>query len=73
MNELTVVDPPKVPLAANLKLEGHAPTLDVARAPDINILMSGQRLEITANVDLEGVAKLKEALGKYEELLKLLQ
>jgi len=67
MTELTVVEAPKPKLAGMAVQEsGKIP-------PDINILMAGQRLQITADVDLDGVAKLKEALGKYEELLKLLQ
>jgi hypothetical protein len=31
------------------------------------------RLEITANVDLEGLPKLKEMLDHYEKILELLQ
>jgi hypothetical protein len=30
-------------------------------------------LQITADVDAAGVAKLKEVLAKYEEILKLLK
>lgn len=69
MNEVTVVEAPKL----GVKPAGLA-TATPAPMPgrDINILMSGQRLQITADVDLEGVAKLKLALEKYEELLKLL-
>jgi len=63
MSELAVTEAPKPPLTGSDKS---------LQAPDINILMSGQRLQITADVDLGGVAKLKEALAKYEELLKLL-
>lgn len=73
MSELTVVEAPKPkPTFAGggsstvIHESGKTP-------PDINILMSGQRLQITADVDLDGVAKLKEALTKYEELLKILQ
>jgi hypothetical protein len=76
VNELTVVEAPKPPPSGGLAANAGLPpgVIEVQKKPpDINILMTGQRLEITADVDLEGVAKLKEALGKYEELLKLLQ
>ena len=39
--------------------------------PQIDVLLRGNRLQITADVDAAGVAKLKEALAKYEEILKL--
>jgi hypothetical protein len=38
---------------------------------DLSVLLQGQRLKITATVDLEGIGKLKEILSKYEEILKL--
>lgn len=73
MTELTVVEAPKPKTFAG----GGAPVpsgSEAGKTPhDINILMAGQRLQITADVDLDGVAKLREALGKYEELLKMLQ
>jgi len=40
---------------------------------DITVLLAGGRLQITADVDAAGIAKLKEILAKYEEILKLLQ
>jgi hypothetical protein len=33
--------------------------------------MTGGRLQITADVDLEGIKTLKQVLAKYEEVLKL--
>lgn len=39
---------------------------------DFSVYQVGKRLQIKANVDLEGLAKLKELLTKYEEILKLL-
>ena len=36
-------------------------------------LLRGNRLQSTADVDAAGVAKLKEVLAKYEEILKLLK
>jgi hypothetical protein len=41
--------------------------------PDINVLQTGNRLEITANIDLAGLPKLKEMLDHYEKILKLLK
>ena len=39
---------------------------------DLSVLLKGGRLQINANVDLVGLARLKEVLGKYEEILALL-
>lgn len=39
----------------------------------IDILLRGGRLQIWADVDLDGIRKLKQALAKYEELLAILQ
>lgn len=38
---------------------------------DLSVLLKGRRLQINANVDLVGLARLKEVLGKYEEILAL--
>ena len=40
---------------------------------DMSVLLQGNRLKISATVDAEGLAKLKQVLDKYEEILKLLQ
>jgi hypothetical protein len=40
---------------------------------DMSVLLSGKRLQISADVDAEGLAKLKDILTKYEEILKMLQ
>jgi hypothetical protein len=37
------------------------------------MLLSGKRLQISADLDAEGLAKLKDILTKYEEILKMLQ
>jgi hypothetical protein len=42
-------------------------------AGDMSMLLSGKRLQISADVDAAGLAKLKEILTKYEEILKMLQ
>jgi len=36
-------------------------------------LFQGNRLKINATVDAEGIARLKQMLDKYEEILRLLQ
>lgn len=56
--ETTVVDPPR-----RTREEGDTPKLSV--------LMTDGRLQITADVDREGLQRLKEILAKYEEILKL--
>jgi hypothetical protein len=38
---------------------------------DISVLMTGDRLQITADVDSSGIGKLKEMLTLYEGILKL--
>jgi hypothetical protein len=40
---------------------------------DISVLLQGNRLKINASVDADGIARLKQMLEKYEEILKLLQ
>jgi hypothetical protein len=39
---------------------------------ELNVLLRGNRLEISADVDRAGLQRLKEILGKYEEILALL-
>jgi hypothetical protein len=62
MNEILVVDAP-----ANPPRKGAH-----VGASDINVYQTGGRLQITADVDAEGIQKLREVLQKYEEILKLL-
>ena len=40
------------------------------RRPQIHVLLRGNRLQITADVDAAGVAKLKDVLSKYEGVPK---
>jgi hypothetical protein len=40
---------------------------------DFSVLLQGNKLKINATVDLDGIARLKQVLDKYEEILKLLQ
>lgn len=40
---------------------------------ELQVLLTGQRLQITADVDLEGLRRLQTMLAKYEEILLLTQ
>jgi len=39
---------------------------------ELSVLQKGNRLQITADIDLEGIAELKDVLGHYEAILKRL-
>jgi hypothetical protein len=70
MAEITVVDPPAPKIAAVSKGETER---EAGEQPDISVLQVGKRLQITADVDAAGLAKLKQVLDQYEQILKLLQ
>ena len=60
----------------NVRRESVHPRMVVARGEmkdDFSILRKGKRLKINATVDADGIARLKQVLEKYEEILKLLQ
>jgi hypothetical protein len=38
---------------------------------DISVLLAANRLQITADVDVDGPEKLEKMLAKYKEILKL--
>ncbi len=69
MSEISVVDPPAPPQpgSSQAKREPTEPTDN-----DINVFLTGNRLQITADVDAEGIKKMRDVLVKYEEILKLL-
>lgn len=72
MSELTGVEAPAPPPPG-----GAAPHVDAASAGSLgenefNVLQMGGRLQITADVDLEGLQELKAMLGDYESILKRL-
>lgn len=73
MNEVEIVDAPdaKPPTPrAYTKVDEAA----VGTTPsDITVYQVGGRLQITADVDVDGIEKLEKMLGKYKEILKLLQ
>jgi hypothetical protein len=69
--ELTVVEPPKPPppgQAPRSALSAYA-----GQDGELSVLLRGNRLEITADVDRAGIRRLKEIHGKYEEILALLE
>lgn len=79
MSELSLSDPPKMELpafkpplpASHTTAKGTENDAGGAR-PEITVLLTGDRLQITADVDAAGIAKLKEILAKYEDILALL-
>jgi hypothetical protein len=44
-----------------------------ASKSDVSVLQVGKRLQITADVDAEGLTNLQEMLSKYAEILKMLR
>jgi hypothetical protein len=73
MAEATVVEAPApkpvMPLTAGPDPRDDGPPDDW---PDINVLVvQGNRLQITADVDAAGLQTLKQMLEKYEEILRL--
>jgi hypothetical protein len=68
MAELAVVDPPKPPPIT----PKSASDAYVGGDGQLNVLLRGNRLEITADVGRGGLQRLKQILGKYEEILDLL-
>jgi hypothetical protein len=87
MAEAIVVDPPAPPTThhASAHISGAAGigatgtvTAGSAAAPQANrntidAYLTGRRLQISADLDGEGIAQLKQVLSKYEEILKLLK
>jgi hypothetical protein len=39
---------------------------------ELSVLQKGNRLQITADIDLEGIGELKDILGQYEAILRRL-
>jgi hypothetical protein len=71
-NEVSPHDPPKLPTGVVATAPPQpAPSSD-KKAPDMSVLLVGNRLQITADVDAVGLSKLQEVLSKYSEILKLL-
>ncbi len=71
VTELTVVQAPVVPPLGSEKPK-TASSAYAGQDGDLSVLLRGNRLEITADVDRAGVQRLKEILSKYEEILALI-
>jgi hypothetical protein len=74
VSELTVVDPPEAAVSGGVT-ETHHPENKTASSQggiDCTVLQRGNRIQITADVDLDGIATLKDMLGDYESILKRL-
>lgn len=73
MSELTAVPPPAPsPVGAQKSTVAESPN-DKGDGNEISVLQAANRLQITADVDDEGLEKLLQMLGKYKEILKMLQ
>jgi hypothetical protein len=70
MSELVVVPAPSLGAKVGRTESGSA---WAHGENDFNVLQTGDRLQITADVNLEGIATLKEMLGDYESILRRLQ
>ena len=72
VTEVTVMGAPVVPPIGQNAERAPANSGWVSGENELNVLQRGTRLEITADVDLEGLQNLKEVLTHYENILKLL-
>ena len=83
VNEVAVTNPPApaIPSGFTEQAKSLAATVqhhtrqntETEDTPQIDVLLRGNRLQITADVDADGLVKLKGVLAKYEEILKLLE
>jgi hypothetical protein len=73
VSEVTVVEAPSAAQGAGIAIPKSASSAYAGQDGDLSVLLKGNRLEITADVGLAGIERLKEILGKYEEILKLLE
>lgn len=74
MSEATLVAPPAPPKAPDKPLinsTAYRSGPEIGEN-DISVLLTGKRLQITADVDSEGLATLTEMIDKYQDILKLL-
>lgn len=72
MNELSVMEPPSTVVETMTANSAHSANNSRSRS-DFSVLQRGKRLEISADVDSDGLANLQEVLTKYEEILKLMK
>jgi hypothetical protein len=73
ISEVTVAEPPAPILVAKLTAESGLSDND-GDGNGIGVLVTPQgRLQISADLDVKGIGKLKQMLEQYEQILKLLQ
>ena len=72
---MTVVEPPApIPVAKLTTPAKSGPSDKESHGNEISVLVTPQgRLQISANLDVKGLGKLKQMLEQYEQILKLLQ
>ena len=75
LSEVTVVEPPAPIPVATLTTPAKSGLLDKeGDGNEISVLVTPQgRLQISADLDVKGLGKLKQMLEQYEQILKLLQ
>jgi hypothetical protein len=69
MSELTVVDPANAVAAQPTAIPAAETNKTPAKPNDYTVYQRGDRLQITADVDLEGIATLKEMLDDWARAL----
>ena len=74
-SEVTVVEPPAlIPVATLTTPAKSGPSDKEGDGNEISVLVTPQgRLQISADLDVKGLGKLKQMLEQYEQILKLLQ
>jgi hypothetical protein len=72
---VTVAVPPApLPVAKVTTPDEFAPSDKESDGNEISVLVTPQgRLQISADLDVKGIAKFKQMLEQYEQILKLLQ
>jgi hypothetical protein len=75
LSEVTVVEPPApIPVATLTTPAKSGPSDKEGDGNEISVLVTPQgRLQISADLDVKGLGKLKQMLERYEQILKLLQ
>jgi hypothetical protein len=72
VSELIVVDPPEATPTTTAAHRVESNSAWAQGENEFTVLQRGNRLQITADVDLDGIATLKEMLGDYESILRRL-
>ena len=71
---MTVVEPPALSVAMLTTPAKSGPSDKKGDGNEISVLVTPQgRLQISADLDVKGLGKLKRMLEQYEQILKLLQ